>query len=166
MRLLSEAGDEPALPVELSGAEPGVSPAELVTRLERGVAPAVAARAGTSAPLRPLRIPAPAGSISLGYLNDHIFVRDVFIHRVDNSRATGRELTLTAEHDGRFVADVVIDWERAHRRPFTLVLDGPAGGLHQRGSGGEEHRPDAVEFCRIVSERAGGTGLLTTKVLF
>ena len=36
-----------------------------------------------------------------------ILTRDTWMHRVDISRATGRDLVLTAEHDGRIVADVV-----------------------------------------------------------
>jgi uncharacterized protein (TIGR03083 family) len=144
----------------------GVPSAQLVARLEQGVARAVAARASTPAPLRLLRIPVPGGSISLGFLNDHIFLRDTWIHRVDISRAVDRQMVLTPDHDGRIVADIVADWESAHRRDFTLILDGPAGGVYGRGTGGETHRLDAVEFCRIVSGRAQGTGLMTTKVLF
>jgi hypothetical protein len=108
----------------------------------------------------------PEGCITLGYLNDHIFTRDTWIHRVDISRATRREMVLTAGHDGRVVADVVSDWAARHRRSFTLILDGPAGGVHRSGSNGEEHHLDAVEFCRIASGRATGIGLLGTRVLF
>ena len=119
-----------------------------------------------AAPLRLMPIGTPEGRINLGYLTDHIFTRDLWIHRVDICRATGREMTLTAAHDGRVVADVVADWADRHGRPFTLILEGPAGGAYRRGSGGEELRLDAVDFCRIVSGRAEGTGLLATKVLF
>jgi hypothetical protein len=38
--------------------------------------------------------------------------------------------------------------------------------VFERGDGGEEHHLDAVEFCRIVSGREHGTGLLATGVVF
>jgi uncharacterized protein (TIGR03083 family) len=101
-----------------------------------------------------------------GFLVDTIFTRDPWIHRVDISRATGRELVLTSEHDGRIVADVVAEWAGRHRRPFTLALTGPAGGSWHRGHGGEEIEIDAVEFCWILAGRAAGTGLLATRVPF
>ena len=37
---------------------------------------------------------------TLGYLVDVIYLRDMWMHRVDTSRAVGRPLVLTAEHDG------------------------------------------------------------------
>jgi uncharacterized protein (TIGR03083 family) len=43
---------------------------------------------------------------SLGYLIDTILTRDSWMHRIDISRATGRPLTLSADHDGVLVGDV------------------------------------------------------------
>jgi uncharacterized protein (TIGR03083 family) len=102
----------------------------------------------------------------LGYLIDVILTRDVWMHRVDVARATGRDMRLTREHDGVLIANVVDEWAERHRQPFTLHLDGPAGGSWARGEGGAELRLDAVEFCRILSGRASGDGLLTTEVPF
>ena len=87
-------------------------------------------------------------------------------HWVDLSRATGRELVLTADHDGRLIADVVAEWARRHGQPFTLHLTGPAGGTFTNGVGGDEITLDAVEFCRTLSGRATGAGLLTQEVPF
>jgi len=101
----------------------------------------------------------------LGYLLDIIFTRDTWMHRVDISRATGHELALTPGHDGRIVADVVAEWARRHGRPFTLELTGPAGGTFTQ-AGGDSITVDAVEFCRTVSGRAEGAGLLTQEVPF
>jgi hypothetical protein len=101
-----------------------------------------------------------------GFLVDTIFTRDPWIHRVDISRAIGREPDLTREHDGRVVADVVAEWADRHGKPFTLTLTGPAGGSWHRGHGGEEIELDAVEFCWILAGRAPGTGLLATRVPF
>ena len=88
------------------------------------------------------------------------------MHRVDISRAVDRPLQVTAEHDGRLVADVVAEWGRAHKQPYRLVLSGPAGGTWSQGVDGEEHALDAIEFARIMSGRASGTGLLTRTVPF
>jgi uncharacterized Actinobacterial protein TIGR03083 len=102
----------------------------------------------------------------MGYLLDVILTRDTWMHRVDIARATGRPLVLSADHDGRIVADVVAEWARRHGQAFTLNLEGPAGGTFTRGSSGEYITSDAVEYCRILSGRATGTGLLTTEVPF
>ena len=100
------------------------------------------------------------------YLLDVILTRDPWMHRVDIARATGRQLVLTADHDGRIVADVVAEWARRHGQPFTLSLTGPAGGEFVAGEGGEDITIDAVEFCRTLSGRAEGRGLLGQEMPF
>ena len=102
----------------------------------------------------------------IGYLTDVILTRDPWMHRVDLSRATGSEMVLTAEHDGVLIDDVVHDWAGRHGRPYRLHLTGPAGGTWSEGDGGEEIELDAVEFCRILSRRAPGEGLMATLVPF
>jgi uncharacterized protein (TIGR03083 family) len=118
--------------------------------------------------LRALPVPfgPPLGTRALGYLMDRISTRDAWLHRVDIARATGRPLVLTADHDGRIVADVVAEWARTHGRPYRLTLTGPAGGTWSSGSGGEELILDAVEFCRVLSGRVPGAGLLGHAVPF
>lgn len=144
----------------------GMSGPALRERLRRVVARSVAKRAALFAPMRAFPVGLPEERVSLGYVNDHIYTRDTWIHRVDICRATGHEMQLTPEHDGRIVADIVAHWARRHGRPFELVLEGAAGGAFSAGTGGEPHRLDAVEFCRIVSGRASGSGLLATRVPF
>lgn len=102
----------------------------------------------------------------MGYLLDVILTRDPWMHRVDIAHATGRPMQLTAEHDGRIIADVVAEWARRHGSPFTLTLTGPAGGEYVSGANGEHITIDAVEFCRTLSGRANGSGLLTQEVPF
>lgn len=137
-----------------------------------GVAPrAVRARRRTPAPMRSaVRLkqdpPFDSERWQYGFLVDVIFTRDPWIHRLDISRATNREVLLTAEHDGRLVADVVAEWARRHARPFRLHLTGPAGGEFSHADAGEELTLDAVEWCRILSGRASGTGLLNQEVPF
>jgi uncharacterized protein (TIGR03083 family) len=143
-------------------------PASLRADLASIGARAVRRRSGLPAALRALRVPfgPPLGTKPLGYLMDRIYTRDAWMHRIDIARATGRTLELTADHDGRIVADVVAEWASTHGRPYRLRLTGPAGGSWSAGDEGEEHTLDAVEFCRILSGRAAGTGLLTHAVPF
>lgn len=102
----------------------------------------------------------------IGYLLDVILTRDVWMHRVDVCRATGRDLQLTPGHDGVLVADVVAEWAQRHGRPYRLRLTGPAGGEWSAGMDGEELELDAVEFCRLLSGRGSGSGLLSSQVPF
>jgi uncharacterized protein (TIGR03083 family) len=106
------------------------------------------------------------GAWTFGYLFDIVHTRDPWIHRVDICRAIGGAPAISADHDGRIVADVVADWARRHKQPFTLSLTGPAGGSFTAGAGGAGLELDAVEFCRILSGREIGVGLLATRVTF
>jgi uncharacterized protein (TIGR03083 family) len=103
---------------------------------------------------------------TIGFLTDVILTRDPWMHRMDIARATGRAPDLTPEHDGVLVADVVAEWAQRHRQPYRLRLGGPAGGTWSRGSGGEEIALDAVDFCRLLSGRGAGDGLLGVRVPF
>ena len=150
-----------------------LSPAELIDRFAVLAPKAVRGRERTPGLLR--RIDAGdevIGPMTIGWLMDVIYTRDTWLHRVDIARATGRTLELTADHDGRIVADVVGNWAELHGAPFELRLLGPAGGHFRRGgpASRSETPPilelDAVEFCRILSGRAPGSGLLATRVLF
>jgi uncharacterized protein (TIGR03083 family) len=105
----------------------------------------------------------------LGYLIDVVYLRDLWMHRIDAARTVGRPPELTAGHDGRIVCDVVADWARRHGQPFVAELTGPAGGTyasHPGRSSAERIELDAVEFCRTLAGRAPATGLLTTIVPF
>ena len=88
------------------------------------------------------------------------------MHRIDICRATGRDVVLSAGHDGRILADVVADWARRPGQPFTLTLTGPAGGLFRAGDTGPGLELDAVQFARILSGRDRAPGLLATAVPF
>jgi uncharacterized protein (TIGR03083 family) len=103
----------------------------------------------------------------MGYLLDTILTRDPWMHRVDIARATGSDLVLTPDHDGRVIADVIAEWARRHGQPVLLTLTGPAGGEFVAGDRPGEHITiDAVEFCRTLSGRAQGSGALTQEVPF
>jgi len=107
-----------------------------------------------------LNLPAPVGRQAVSYLFDVGFTRDVWIHRVDLARSTGKPFDVDAAHDGRLIADIVAEWAGTHGEPFELELEGPAGGSYRAGTGGEHVRIDAIEFCRILAERAHGEGIL------
>ena len=66
----------------------------------------------TPPPMRYLPIPfgPPVGWAPLKYLLDVGFTRDVWAHRIDIRAAIGRPMHLTADHDGRLVADIVAEW--------------------------------------------------------
>ena len=152
-----------------------LAPAERVAALRRVAGPAVRGRMRIPSALRRISGPvAPGGSTAagmparetLGHLLDVVITRDVWTHRVDIARATGRDLTLDPRTDGAIVADVVAEWAGRHGQPFELTLTGPAGGSFAQGDGGERLELDAVEFCRVLSGRAEGDGLLGVRVLF
>lgn len=130
----------------------------------KAVAPkALAARRDLPAPIRALpllKLPEPFGRKPLDYLTDAGFTRDLWMHRVDIARATGRPLVLSADHDGRLIADIVAEWATLYGEPFDLELTGEAGGRFHFGTAGVHVRLDAVEFCRILSGRAEGAGVL------
>ena len=148
---------------------------DLVDRMASVGPRAAKGRRRTPAVARRLRIADqpldPAGATSepwtLGYLTDVILTRDTWMHRADIAVATGRTMTLTAEHDGTLVADIAEEWAGRHGQPCTLALSGPAGGTWRWDeSGGPTLRLDAVEFCRTISGRGAGEGLLATPVPF
>ena len=151
-----------------------LSPPERVTELRRIAPRAVQGRMRMPGPVRRAHVPiAATGSttgmpsrLQLGHLMDAVLSRDVWMHRVDIARATGREVSCDQPSDTRVVEDVVAEWAAAHGRPVDLVLTGPAGGVFRSGDGGPHLEFDAVEFCRVVSGRAPGEGLLATHVLF
>ena len=103
---------------------------------------------------------------TIGFLTDVILTRDPWMHRMDLAAAVGRTPELTPDHDAVLVADVVAEWAARHGAPFRLVLTGPAGGTWSRGGDGEEIEMDAVDFCRVLSGRGTGEGLLSVAVPF
>lgn len=146
-----------------------LSPTEIVERLERVAPKTVKGRTRIPRLIRAIKFTIDAPVVekwALGYLIDILYLRDAWMHRVDAAQAVGSELVLTAEHDGRIVADIVADWARRHGKPFALELTGTAGGTFSAGGGDEPIVVDAVEFCCRLSGRGEATGLLTTIVPF
>ncbi|MET3812101.1 maleylpyruvate isomerase family mycothiol-dependent enzyme [Arthrobacter sp. UYEF3] len=108
---------------------------------------------------------------SLGFLIDTVLTRDPWMHRIDLGRATGQTLPPDAGHDGVIVADVVREWATRHGQPYRLRLTGDAGGSFSSGVPARDDAVptlelDALEFCRILSGRKDGVGLLSVQVAF
>jgi uncharacterized protein (TIGR03083 family) len=135
---------------------------EVVAQLEMVGPKAVKGRWGTPPPMRYLPLPfgPPIGWKPLKYLLDVGFTRDVWAHRIDIHAVIDRPMQLTADHDGRLVADIVAEWASIHGEPFELVLGGPAGGKFTQGVDGERVEIDAIEFVRTLAGRRPGTGVL------
>jgi hypothetical protein len=93
--------------------------------------------------------------VRLAYLLDVIYNRDLWMHRVDLARATGKPFVV-GEHDHHVVAqavrDLALGWQRP---PLALELTGPAGGSWLVGDGepAAAVRVDAVEYMRALAGR-------------
>ena len=141
-----------------------LAPADLPALWTSSSQRALKARQAMPRPVRALPILhlAPGVWKPLGYLFDIGFTRDVWMHRVDLTRALRRQYPATADHDRRIVADIVAEWSSTHTDPFTLRLTGPAGGVYGRTAraDGDLVEIDAIECCRILSGRGTPTGVL------
>lgn len=147
-----------------------LSPDAVVERLRAAFPQSIAGRRALPRAVRSIRssVPMHRGkeTWSLAYLEDIIYTRDTWMHRMDICRAVGLAPTLTAEHDGRIVADIVHEWAARHGQPYHLTLTGVAGGTFG-GTDGQLLELDAVEFCRLLSGRGDvpvGQPLLAVEV--
>ena len=153
-----------------------LTPAQLVERLGAVAPKTIAGRGRLPGLVRRVTVGVDGPVVerwSLDYLTGTIYLRDLWMHRIDVCRATGRPLELTADHDGVIVRDVVAEWMRRHGEAVTVVLTGPAGGAYTssgRDTGAPAGDPielDAIELCRILAGRAPApSGLLETIVPF
>lgn len=138
------------------------TPAALIAELREVGPRAIATRKRLPAIVRAMRLPLPLlGVAPLGYLTDLIYTRDMWMHRVDVCRATGKDMILTVQHDGRIVALVIRDLARKlspRLRGFSIVyeLTGGASGTWRIG----QHVPpvatlslDVVDFNLLASGR-------------
>ena len=115
------------------------TPGALIDEL-RTVGPrAIATRERLPGLLRAIRVPLPElGFVPIGYLTDLIYTRDMWMHRFDICRATGREMIQTSHHDGRITALVVRDLAgkltpRLGGRAVAYELTGISGGCWSLG---------------------------------
>lgn len=93
--------------------------------------------------------------LTLGYLADLVFTRDVWMHRLDICRATGRSFDVD-EHDGAIAAqavrDVALAWSAP---PAVLELTGALSGSWSLGTGAPlgTLRADGLAYMRTLAGR-------------
>lgn len=142
----------------------GQEPEELVSELRELAPRATRARSRLPSLLRSLPLPDPgalAGD-TLTYLNDVIYTRDVWMHRIDIARATSTPM-VESPSEPEVVAQIMRDLSRAWDSPaLTLVLTGRVPGTWQIGRGDpgrEVVTVDAVALCRTLAGRSDETDL-------
>ncbi len=128
---------------------------EIVDEIERLTPRAVRRRLTMPRVVRRIPVPGddlPAGS-NIAYLFDVIYPRDVWLHRIDTERATGRGLQPTSGACA-IVAQVVRDLARNWNEP-TWVLDLGEFGRWMVGTGQPVAtvHSDAVDYLRLLSGR-------------
>jgi len=111
--------------------------------------------------LMPIVTPGYEQKVSFGELIDNIFTRDMWIHRLDICRATGRDMVQTADHDSRITALTMRDLD-AHLsrklggRSVIYRLTEQAGGEWTVGGNGSANTQitlDTFDFHRLASGR-------------
>jgi len=104
--------------------------AELVDEFRQNGQLAVNKRQKLPLPIRKIHLPmGELGLASFEYLMDVIYPRDQWMHRYDICTATGKEMVMTQEHDGRIVALILLDIakklkKRLAQRTIVLQLTG------------------------------------------
>jgi len=141
----------------------GKTPAELLAELREVGPKAINTRQKLPALLRALPVMPmgpPVGTAPVGYLTDDIYPRDTWSHRLDICHATGREMQLTPEHDGRLTALIVRDLNGILRpklggKTVVFELTGPTGGTWQigRGTPSATLKMDTLDFHLLASQR-------------
>lgn len=133
----------------------GLSPADLIERLRPALDRFIRLRSRIGAPGRfiPMYDPSLLGLTTVRYLLDTIYARDVFMHRIDIARATGRRFE-SLEEDRDLIADVVRDWARRAKPDAILDLTGTLPRTFSVGEGKTRITADAIAFCRVMSGRA------------
>ncbi len=125
--------------------------------------------------LRLMQVPVPGhdGRLSLGDLIDIIFTRDMWMHRLDICRATGRSMVLTAEHDGRINALIMRELGmtlQAKLKDAAVLyrLTGPAGGEWVLGGSKSPTASitmDTLDFNWLASKHINGSLALEQRLV-
>lgn len=110
-------------------------------------------RAGAVGKILPFYEGSLIGFTNVAYLANTIYTRDTFMHRVDISRATSKELHL-GRREQRLIEDVLVDWATRTGAAARINLEGPAGGSYLVGTGSiATIEGDAVEMARVLAGR-------------
>ncbi|MBK8903595.1 MAG: maleylpyruvate isomerase family mycothiol-dependent enzyme [Anaerolineaceae bacterium] len=98
---------------------------------------------------------------NFGYLMDIIYPRDEWMHRYDICAATGKQMVITPEHDGRLLDLVLLDVAQKLKkqlagRTIVLHITGALNGTYQFGHNVEPDctlEIDLFDFHLRASER-------------
>lgn len=144
-----------------------LTPAQVVDEFRRNGPIAIRKRDALPWPLRIIPIPlGPSiGVRSVGYLMDVIYPRDEWMHRYDICAATGKDMVITPEHDGRIVALVVWDLARKLKRDLgqrsiLLRLTGEAGDDYLFGA---QREPDCTLEMSVFTFALRSSGRITVE---
>lgn len=138
------------------------TPAELIAELREAAPKAIKMRLDLPAWLRAVVMPIPAlGTVRLDYLTDTIYPRDTWMHRVDISRAAGKELVFDSAHDARIIELAIRELAQitqAHLGDESIVLrlDTQAGGewlIGKNPMDSAQIECGLIDFMLLVSGR-------------
>ncbi|MCL4303734.1 MAG: maleylpyruvate isomerase family mycothiol-dependent enzyme [Anaerolineae bacterium] len=114
------------------------------------------------------------GAMRLDYITDLIYTRDTWMHRIDICLASGREMVLTDDHDGRIMALIVRDLAGQLKdvldgKSVVYDIPGPGGGCWKIGPASTPAatiRMDLLYFNvlasgRITPDEARAQGLVS-----
>lgn len=170
---------------QVEKAEDGVNRLQVEERAERTAAELVAEfrrngpiaiRKRQNLPWLVRKIHLPMGSLGfspLEYLMDTIFPRDEWMHRYDICAATGKRMVVTAEHDGRLIALVLLDLakrlkKQLGQRTVLLRLTGALACEYQFGRGDSPDctiELDGFDFNLLASGRISAEEALERAVI-
>ena len=93
------------------------------------------------------------GVANLRFVADFIFTRDLFMHRIDIARATGRTLNVGAD-ERRLIHDIVREWAQRSGADCTLTLEGEADARLSCGSGTRAAlSANTLDLCGLFAGR-------------
>jgi uncharacterized protein (TIGR03083 family) len=103
----------------------------------------------------PVFVPYLGGRIDLRYVTNVILTRDIYMHRIDISRATGRPYRAGAA-DQRVFDDIVRDWFERSKAAARLVIEGEIRGTYvSEATPTATLKADGVEWTRMLFQRTG-----------
>jgi uncharacterized protein (TIGR03083 family) len=139
----------------------GKSTAELIAEFRQNGQ--IAAKNRQKLPWLIRKIHLPMGELGLAsfeYLMDVIYPRDQWMHRYDICAATGKQMVVTADHDGRIIALVLLDVAKKLKKQLdgrTIVLQ-LTGAWAREYQFGNKTTPDctvAMDFFEFNLRASG-----------
>jgi uncharacterized protein (TIGR03083 family) len=96
------------------------------------------------------------GFVSLGFVAETIFTRDLFMHRIDIANATGGTMS-EGPREARILGDCLKEWGRASKAQVHVHLSGGAGGDYSVGDRARASiTARATDLARMLAGRPRG----------